>query len=133
VRPFLSFLSIMFVAVGDMTNSGRILARGGNGHVGSKLKYSSGGSGGAILLAAPSIRIDKAAKASVKGGDGQASGGGGRAALYARAPVDAAVVEVQAGKGNRPGEAGTFRHFGDGGKGDLTFLLVPPGTAGKSR
>jgi hypothetical protein len=148
--------TVEFIALGTLTLSGSVHASGGAGSMDSNPERGAGGgSGGGILLAAPSINLSGMAVGAIDakggaGGDyGGGGGGGGRVAIYAQTITGLAsdgadadtysdTINVAGGpRGSNPsvvagfgtaGSLGTFRYKGDGGSGYLSFPYLPNGT-----
>jgi hypothetical protein len=120
------------IALNRLTVSGQLLMDGGAGGYAASSQDGGGGSGGAVLLAANILDVT-GLQLDASGGDGSGGGGGGRVAFYANSLIGltSANVDVSGGDGTASdGVAGTFRYFGDGGAGDMSFPYpVPePGT-----
>jgi hypothetical protein len=124
--------AIEFIALNRLTVSGQFLVDGGAGGYATSSQDGGGGSGGAVLLAANILDVT-GLQLDASGGDGSGGGGGGRVAFYANSLIGltSANVDVSGGDGTASdGVPGTFRYFGDGGAGDMSFPYpVPePGT-----
>jgi Domain of unknown function (DUF2341)/Concanavalin A-like lectin/glucanases superfamily/Fibronectin type III domain/SdrD B-like domain/Calx-beta domain/IPT/TIG domain len=99
--------AIKLSVAGILTNSGSILANGGNGN-----GYRAGGSGGSIWLQAGTLA--GAGSISANGGDrggsngAVAGGGGGRIALYYNTNTFSGITSAFGGIGGQYGGAGTI-------------------------
>ncbi|MDZ7615863.1 MAG: LamG domain-containing protein, partial [Patescibacteria group bacterium] len=136
--------AVELIAAGILTVSGTINVAGGIGGYGVNRLGGGGGSGGGVILAASTLDVT-GAQILARGGNAHINpdndkngglgggGGGGRVAFYANQVIGrtAETVSVDGGMkgtgqfGSTPtnGNAGTFRHFGDGigSRGELLY------------